>query len=228
MRKIRGGAAIIIPVKPLPLAKSRLASELQPQKRIELARSMAEHVIKAAADTGAAVYVVTADDEIGRVASKYSARLVADPEEAIRRGPGSPEALNLALRAGIEAAGEEGAAAALIAPADLPYLTASDLEIAALRPGPEGIAIAPSSDGKGTNALSVPLPVPIALSFGTNSFEAHISQAFKMGIPVRVLRRRGLCHDVDTPSSIYATDWTNLNEEKTARNRNSRNHIPAR
>lgn len=194
--------AVVIPVKPLELAKSRLSPKLDPSGRRKLALSMALRVIGTSVATGFEVYVVTADEAVAEATTSASALVVADPSEAIEYGSGSPAALNASLRAGAVAALEGGAAEVLIVPADLPHLHTGDLVAAMRRPGRDGVVIAPSFDGEGTNALALPLPLPIMLSFGPSSFQAHISQAFERGLPVRVLRRRGLCFDVDTPSAV--------------------------
>lgn len=202
--------AIVIPVKPLRIAKSRLAPRVTSHERQRLALSMARRVMGAAASTGVDLYVVTVDDEISRAAAEVSAHVVKDPDDAIEYGPGSPPALNAAVAAGALAAMGGGAEGVLIVPADLPHLTSGDLVAAMNRPGREGMVIAPSIDGDGTNALSLPLPLPITLSFGRSSFQLHIHQAIERGIAVRVLRRKGLCHDVDTPSAIEPMLGTGL------------------
>jgi 2-phospho-L-lactate guanylyltransferase len=201
MSSSKRGRAIVIPVKPLRIAKSRLSPHLDPASRETLALRMARRVTYAAESTGADVYVVTVDDEVAKMAAEVFAHVVSDPQVGVEYGPGTPQALNSALEAGLAVAMDRGAQDVLIVPADLPHISPGDLIAAMNRPGPDGISIAPSIDGDGTNALALPIPPPISLSFGPSSFIAHISQAIDYGIPVRVLRRRGLVYDVDTPSA---------------------------
>jgi 2-phospho-L-lactate guanylyltransferase len=59
--------------------------------------------------------------------------------------------------------------------------------------------IAPDEQEEGTNALALTPPAPDFFRFGPNSFQAHLEMARTRGMTVRVLRRPGLAHDLDTP-----------------------------
>ncbi len=196
--------AVVVPVKPLHLAKSRLASVLDAAKRKELAASMASHVIRVAAASGKLVVVVTSDPLVAARAREVSAVVAEDPSESKAYGFGTPRALNKSLTHGIRTAARCGAEEVLVLPADLPFLGVADVLDAAVRPGHEGVAIAPSARGGGTNALALPLPLPFELAFGPRSFDKHICSAFQAGVPVRVTRRWRLAHDVDTPEEAHA------------------------
>ncbi|MER3396655.1 MAG: 2-phospho-L-lactate guanylyltransferase [Acidimicrobiia bacterium] len=203
MRNSRYNTAILVPVKPLAVAKSRLAPAVPPEEREKLALSLASRVLAVAVQTGVGVFVVTSDPTVAEAALDLSASVVSDPGICIRLGQGSPRALNTALEVGAAAVYKNGYESALIVPSDLPYVCVADLLAAMRRPGEDGIVIAPSIEGGGTNALTLRLPPPIPFSFGPDSFHRHLSAAFERGLPVRVLRRKGLSFDLDTPSQIY-------------------------
>ncbi len=196
--------AVVVPVKPLHLAKSRLASALDAAERAKLAASMASHVIRIATASGKLVVVVTSDPLVAARARGVSAIVAEDPSDSKAYGFGTPQALNRSLTHGINTAESRGAEEVLVLPADLPFLAVADVLDAAVRPGRDGVAIAPSARGGGTNALALPLPVPFELAFGPESFDKHVSSAFRAGVPVRVTRRWGLVHDVDTPEEAKA------------------------
>jgi 2-phospho-L-lactate guanylyltransferase len=65
-----------------------------------------------------------------------------------------------------------------------------------------GLAIVPSADGTGTNALVRTPPDIIQSRFGPDSFRAHVGQAEAKGIPVQILPLRGLMFDIDTPEDV--------------------------
>jgi 2-phospho-L-lactate guanylyltransferase len=61
------------------------------------------------------------------------------------------------------------------------------------------LRLAPDEQEEGTNALALTPPEPDFFRFGPQSFQAHIEAAKTRGIPVRILRRPNLAHDLDTP-----------------------------
>ena len=85
-------------------------------------------------------------------------------------------------------------------PSDLPSVTADDVKalVASLRSAPCCV-IAPDEQEEGTNALALTPPAPDFFRFGPDSFQAHLEQARTRGMTVRILRRPGLAHDLDTP-----------------------------
>ena len=59
--------------------------------------------------------------------------------------------------------------------------------------------LAPDEQEEGTNALALTPPAPDFFRFGRNSFQTHLELAKTRGMAVRILRRPGLAHDLDTP-----------------------------
>jgi 2-phospho-L-lactate guanylyltransferase len=193
--------AVVVPVKELSAAKSRLSAVLNSKARKEAALALAKHVICIARQAIDLVIVVTPDQEVAEVARSLGAYASIEPPElalADRRS----DRLNLALLQGCERAEALGAREVLILAADLPLLEVADVIAAFIRPGIHGISLSPSADGSGTNALALPLPPPIDLSFGPNSAQAHAEQSLTQGIALRVIRRPGIAFDLDTPEDL--------------------------
>jgi len=97
----------------------------------------------------------------------------------------------------------EGIARLLILPADLPQLSARDIELLAATPAGE-IAISPDRHGTGTNALSLPLPqaAGFAFAFGPDSFAAHHAEAERLGLRIGEVHSSGLAKDIDMPEDL--------------------------
>ncbi|MBW8755277.1 MAG: 2-phospho-L-lactate guanylyltransferase [Sphingomonadales bacterium] len=87
--------------------------------------------------------------------------------------------------------------------ADLPQVTAQDLEL--LAAAPEGtIAIAPDRHGTGTNAISLPLPAAkgFSFAFGPDSFARHKAETDRLGLNLEEVHSQGLARDVDEPDDL--------------------------
>lgn len=184
---------VIIPIKPFSEAKTRLSGAFGPAQRAEIAQRLARRVLTAVRDARLGAIVVTADS---------SARISAVEFDAVLVNEELPAGLNAAWHLGIQEAESLGFASALLLPADLPLVKAADIRAAMRRPGIDGIVLSPSRDGDGTNALCIPLPSPIRLSYGPGSFARHVRSALDSGAGVRVIRRPGLVIDVDHPADL--------------------------
>jgi 2-phospho-L-lactate guanylyltransferase len=136
------------------------------------------------------IAVSTNDDAIARDARRRGALVF---EERDQRGHSH------SADAAVRHAASLGAKTVLLVPIDVPLVTRGDIEaLAAAGPRP-GLAIVPSSDGTGTNALVQTPPGVISCRFGPGSFQAHFEQARSRDVPVEVLRPPGLTFDLDTP-----------------------------
>lgn len=193
MRELSGGIACVLPVKSLRRAKSRLAGLLDDEQRRSFVLETALRTLTVLASVPAlrATLVVSPDECV----LAEAARMGAAP---------LPEADYPDLNASLERARTEarryGAAGLLVLPADLPLLTAQDVE-RLLAPGNPGknLVLAPDRAGVGTNALYVTPVFPLPFCFGPGSFARHLLAACKMNADVAVLRTPGLELDVDTP-----------------------------
>lgn len=186
--------AALLPVKSPRNAKQRLSGFLAPEQREALARAMFEEVLATLCAAGGLdrIVVVTNDG----VAARRARESGADVFEETEQHGHSHSADAAALRAM-----QEGATTVILAPIDVPLVTTTEIELLAAQAG-AGLAIVPSSDGTGTNALVRTPPDVIRSRFGPGSFRAHVEQAEALGVPVKVLRPEGLVFDVDTPEDV--------------------------
>lgn len=183
------GWQLVMPVKLLALAKSRL-SDLGPA-RTELALALVlDSVTAALAAPGVrGVLVVTDDEMAARALARPGVRLVAD----------SPRAgLNAALRHGVAQLGSPGAVAALTA--DLPALRPEDLGRALLECAEHRLAFVPDAEGSGTTMLAASSSADFRPHFGSGSAAAHTAAgAVRVAEGLASLRR-----DVDTVAGLRA------------------------
>jgi 2-phospho-L-lactate guanylyltransferase len=194
---------VVVPMKPLSRAKSRLAPRLSPAERHDLALLML-HAVLSTLDTARplvqAVWVISSDALVLRAAHAHGAHGLHDPTSE----------LNAALELAKGHAAAQGAGALLVLPADMPLLSSSDVGglVAALLAPPtsshsRGICVlAPNEDASGTNALGLTLPTPMACQFGPASFAQHQASAERLGLELRLYRSPTLAFDVDTPADV--------------------------
>jgi len=64
------------------------------------------------------------------------------------------------------------------------------------------VALTPSKDGAGTNALLMHPPGVIRPVFGRGSFQKHLALADQQGVSRRVIRTSGIGFDVDEPKDF--------------------------
>ena len=192
------GVWAAVPAKPFSQAKSRLAAALGREGRRVLARNLLVRTLEVlvAHKTIAAVCVVSSSPSV----LKLGAGLGALPMRERGRAAG----LNRALDAASRRAREGGAEAVLVLPADLPLLSAADIEamIAALPDSGPGLVLAPDLHGSGTNALLARPAGVVGHHFGDGSFEAHWAAARKLSIACAVVETPGLALDVDSQDDL--------------------------
>lgn len=180
-------AAVLVPVKAFDGAKVRLAGALDDDARAELARSMADRVVAAAAPLPVAV--VCDDDAVADWATGAGAVVVRT----------APAGLNAAIRAGVAHLHGMGVGRVVIAHADLPF--ADGLAELATADDDE-VVLVPDRHGDGTNVASVPTDVAFTFRYGPGSFAAHRDEAARRGLTVRVVTSTTLGWDVDEPEDL--------------------------
>ncbi len=215
-----GPLLILIPLKPLARAKGRLAGVLANDDRRVLVERFFAHVVATAraARVPAHIGVIAGDGEAAALAREQGVAVLAEADpwrvEVADVGSGdlvadegqSVEArLNRALADALAWAEEQGYAAALILPADLPLLTAEDVRALWERsrglPAPH-IVIAPDARDQGTNALLLRPPTCLTPAFGRDSFRRHLHLTRAASLAIAIVRSPGLAHDVDTPADL--------------------------
>ncbi len=192
-----GQVAALVPVRGLPAGKRRLAASLSIQQRNSLVRAMLDDVVGA----------LTAAQSIDRVvicsrdaaAHLEADRLGVDFLDQADQRPGYNGAV---VRAQTDLADAE---ALLIAPADVPLITADAVDLlVASAPAGEAVVVAPAHNG-GTNALFLRPPGIIRPAFGPSSARAHAqaaSDSGAAGVPFRLAQIDVWAYDVDTPADL--------------------------
>jgi 2-phospho-L-lactate guanylyltransferase len=187
---------VIMPVKPLLRAKSRLASVLSPAEREKLALGMFVHNLSLLRDIDevAGTLVITRDTKALAIARDYNATTVQES--------GQPE-LNPALMRATEFLRTMGADAVMILPTDIPLLCEEDVQ-AIIQRGqyPATVVLTPDRNKDGTNAMLVNPPGAMVYTYGEDSFGRHKSQAELHGLQVVVYESTRLALDVDTPEDL--------------------------
>lgn len=189
---------VLIPVKPLATAKTRLAEVLAPAERRALVLAMLDDVLDALAGVSglAGVALVGGDAELARHLAGRDLRLLAEPE------PG----LNAALRAASAELAAAGAGRLLILPADIPALDRAALEaLLAIDGEPVAALVAASADG-GTNALLLAPPTLLEPAFGPGSCARYRQVAEAIGVAPRVLDLPQVALDIDRPADLLALE----------------------
>jgi 2-phospho-L-lactate/phosphoenolpyruvate guanylyltransferase len=186
-------AAVLVPVKAFDQAKHRLAPALDARQRAELARSMADNVVRVAAPLP--VWVVCDDDRVAAWAARAGATVLWRP------GRG----LNQAVADGVEHLAGLDHAQVIVAHADLPH--ADDLAWVA---DFDGVTLVPDRHDDGTNVACVPTGTGFTFAYGAGSFARHRAEAERLGLPLRVEREPRLGWDVDLPADLATPEWLAL------------------
>jgi 2-phospho-L-lactate/phosphoenolpyruvate guanylyltransferase len=187
----------IVPVKPFVRAKSRLAKVLTPEQREILAETMFRHTVETlrTIERFSGVLVVSRDTKALGIARDYHVQTVQES--------GAPE-LNAALLRASQVALLHGADGVMVMPADVPLITAEDIEqILHMGRYNTTVVIAPDRNNDGTNALLVNPPGFIPFAFGVGSFRRHMMLAEEANATVKIYRSQRIGLDIDQPDDLY-------------------------
>jgi 2-phospho-L-lactate/phosphoenolpyruvate guanylyltransferase len=200
----------LVAIKQRERCKMRLATALAPAARLSLVRSMLSAVLAAARDAQMVREVVLVSPERDTVPAGVP----------VMKDNGA--SLNEALVQAYATLCERGWRGFVILPADLPRITAGEID-ALVRAGRHGgFAIAPDAAGGGTNALYLAGArarasasaaasagagasadaAAFRFQFGPASCRLHLREAQRLGLHARVVRLPGLAFDVDTPADV--------------------------
>ncbi|MCU0491015.1 MAG: 2-phospho-L-lactate guanylyltransferase [Chloroflexaceae bacterium] len=202
---------VVVPMKRLDQAKSRLAEVLPPATRHALALEMLERVVKAMRDwrmeiaeeqkhnespiahrQSPTLWLLSPDPTVLALAPTYAARPLFDPTGDLN---GALELARDTLRA-------DGADGMLIIPGDVPLITPGDVDsLVQLLASGADMVLAPDGERNGTNAMGLRLPSALPFQFGLNSFEKHTAAARQLGLHTHVVTSATLALDVDTAES---------------------------
>lgn len=187
------GVRVVVPMKPLARAKTRLTSVLSPAERGGLVLWLLGRVLDAARSAAGVgeVQVVGGDVAVADLCAGRRVGWAPDPGED----------LNAALDAAAQATCAAGWGAMLFLPGDLPWLTGEDVSrLTSLAPAGR-LVIVPGERG-GTHALLLPCGLTFPFRLGADSFRRHTVEAARRGIAWTNLDLPRLRFDVDTPDDL--------------------------
>ncbi|KQZ09562.1 hypothetical protein ASD23_15235 [Agromyces sp. Root1464] len=191
------GWIVVIPVKAIGLAKSRLAGDVAPETRAALARAFALDTIETAAACPVVEQVVVVGDELELGA------LLAGRAEVVDEGPRT--GLTAAIRRGIDHARAAGPVPIAVLLGDLPALTSEALEAGLAAAARHPLAFVPDLDGMGTTLATAGAGQPFEPAFGDGSAARHAAAGFidlTLAEPGSI--GTGLRRDVDTIAALEA------------------------
>ncbi len=187
---------VLVPVKRFSLAKTRLAGVLAEKDRAALAKAMLQDTLDVlgAASGVTGVALVTSDQEAARIGQRAGTLVLEDPGVDLNGAVthGRDELYNCYREDAL-----------LVLPADLPILTASDIENVIGRGGERGsLVVSPAHDGDGTNALLTGPDARMRYAYGAGSFRKHLAGGLAVGLTPIIARVRGIGMDLDTPDDL--------------------------
>jgi 2-phospho-L-lactate guanylyltransferase len=193
VRRSRGSWALIVPVKRLTSAKTRLAVEEPLRPRFALA--MALDTVRACLDCESvgAVVAVTDEPEAAEAVASLGALVVGDEPDA---------GLNPALRHGASTVARRhpGLRVAAVS-SDLPALRGEDLESVLEAAASYQRACVADAAGVGTTLLAAASAERFEPSFGPGSLRAHLASG---AVDLSPIAAPGLRRDVDTLDDLRA------------------------
>jgi 2-phospho-L-lactate/phosphoenolpyruvate guanylyltransferase len=185
---------VLIPLKRLDAAKTRLAPALTNVERGRLMAGMLAWVVRAAVRAGAGrVALASSDPAAPGLARSLGVECVSDG--GLPWNEGLVHARSLL---------ERPAAAVLYLAGDLPLIDEADVT-ALVEAGGEATAVIGRAHDGGTNALWVCPPAALEPAFGAvGSASVHAARAHEHGLDAMILDRPAIAHDVDTPADLAA------------------------
>jgi 2-phospho-L-lactate guanylyltransferase len=145
----------------------------------------------------AGIILITGDPNAAALAQAVGVRVIEDLEDS-----GMVPALTKAAR---QLAGE-GRDGMLVVPADVPLVTAADIEtLASMHRAAPSVTLVPAYGDGGTNALCCSPPAVMRLYFAEgDSFRKHQDEARASGIAPQILRLERIEQDIDRPADVAA------------------------
>ena len=186
---------VIVPMKQLSDAKSRLKELMSNEARIEFAKKLLEQTLirlKTATREYKKTHQIAVLTECKEVRSFVEKRETCVIQSSIINK------LSESLSFGVQWARSRGFSAVCIIPADLGDPSLADLKKFIFFPIEHyAMLICPSKDF-GTNALLISPPDAITFNYGRKSFGKHLEIANKRRIKTSILELKSLTFDIDT------------------------------
>jgi len=171
----------LVPIKPAGARKTRLAGRLTPAERDRLSEAMFRHVLG----------VLQRVTLVGRTAVLCAGD---GPGGAVLHIRDEGRGLNAELEAARALCGGRHV---VVLHADLPFVIEAEIAALLRGAGADGAALSPDRHGAGTNAIALAGAGAFGFAFGEASLARHLARP-----GTRMIRRRGLALDVDTPADL--------------------------
>lgn len=190
--------ALLVPVKDLSAAKTRLANLLTPAERRELAMLMLRGVLAEAGPLeGLARRVMVTNYRPAMELAEEAGFEVLREERQVSE--------SLSVDWASQKLEAEGVGGVLRLPLDLPLVRRAEVaDILGLVRGGAQAVLVPSMAGTGTNAIFRSPPTLFASRFGPGSLAQHSRLAREKGVQPELLHLPGLGLDVDEPADLHA------------------------
>ena len=185
---------VIVPVKDLLLAKSRLSGVLSQDERGKLVCAMLRDQLANLKQSNVKnIWLVARDHEVLKVGKQFNVGLVTEAHST---------GYNKAVLRGLACVSIDSPV--LVLPADLPLLQASDVNnlISSCNFSEPTVGIVPDRRWQGTNALYLSKPYLIETKFGHNSLLEHKSAAALIGVTTQTITVQNLSLDIDTSDDL--------------------------
>lgn len=196
----------IIPIRDRTGGKTRLASILNKKQRADFIENSFCHVVSTLTSLKSisTVFVLSKDQSLLSLATSLSAEPIEEPAACDNLNQALESAASLHLSKGN----------VMIIHADLPLLTAEDVDYFIAMHQQNMVTLAPCHYYQGTNAMILPKNSPMRLGFGEHSLKKHSLNAHQAQLKPRIMSLPSIAFDVDTPDDFYR--WKKIN---TSQNR---------
>lgn len=187
----------IVPVKRLNHSKTRLASFLNDDQRVQLGYAMLHDVTEVLRHSlpSDSIVVITPDSNVLEWARLNRVNGIHEQAEL---------GVNVAVAGGVKYAVDQGADSVIIVPSDLPLLRVNDVNgIMNLGLEKSRVVIAPSLRFDGTNILLLNPATVIKTSYDRNSFMNHLREARRLRVSTALYVSKGTMLDIDTVDDIH-------------------------
>jgi 2-phospho-L-lactate guanylyltransferase len=203
--------ALLLPVKDLRNAKKRLIGVLTAEERFGLAQAMLADTIRTVQGVHRAekIFVITNYQPVLDIAEENGWEILREDRQVSESD---------SVDAASQICEQRGVRTLLRVPLDLPLIQPDDIdELLAIECSAPAMAIVPSRDGTGTNALLRTQPTLFPSRFGDGSFAKHLAEAKNAGASVFIRRNPRLETDVDDESDLRALLEFDLSGTATGR-----------
>jgi len=196
---------VIVPVKKLDEAKSRLSPFLSENERKQFCLEMLEDVLTAIGTIKgiSKTIVVSTDPQVLQAVKNFHVFPFKESQSGLNQA--ISEAINWCI--------SMNAKTTLILPADIPLASSADVNRILAFGRTSSMVISPSRWGHGTNALLLNPPRAVPAFYGQGSFQRYTEEASKRGIRFHVYRSPRIAFDVDTIEDL--ADFVALDTAET-------------